>query len=160
MFFQVLLQNFHLFFFFFYLRWACWGAADRRWDKAMQWIHSATITRQGSLLILSIIYYRSIHTCVHTTILWRVEDTKHLSEHRACMRTIRTDINRKEQEGHKGKCIPKAVKRCSSGKQNWNTSRSFRIIFKLTNILQSGRFNVEATKALCTQSQAGGARFL
>lgn len=70
----------------FYLYGACWGAADSSWDKAMQRVHSATITRQVSLLILAIIYYRSIHSCVHTTVLWRVEDTKHLSEHRACMR--------------------------------------------------------------------------
>lgn len=47
----------------------------------MQWVHTATITRLVSLLILAIIYYRSIHSCVHATVLWRVEDTKHLSEH-------------------------------------------------------------------------------
>lgn len=51
----------------------------------MQRVQGATITSLVSLLILAIIYYRSIHSCVHTTVLWRVQDTKHLSEHRACV---------------------------------------------------------------------------
>lgn len=63
----------------------------------MQRVHSATITRQVSVLILSIIYHRSIHTSVHTTVLWRIEDTKHLSEHRTCMRTGRK--NKQEEIG-------------------------------------------------------------
>jgi len=88
--FQVVIQ------FVLYLYGACWGAADSSWDKAMQWVHSATIARQVSLLILAIIYYRSIHSCVHTTVLWRVEDTKHLSEHRACMRP---GAGSRQQEG-------------------------------------------------------------
>lgn len=65
----------------FYLYGICWGAADSSCDKAMQRLHTAIITRQVSFLILVIIYYRSKHSCVHTTVLWRVEDTKHLSEH-------------------------------------------------------------------------------
>lgn len=64
----------------------------------MQRVHSATIASQVSLLILAIIYYRSIHSCVHTTVLWRVEDTKHLSEHRACMRTGQDHSNRKKDK--------------------------------------------------------------
>lgn len=95
----------------FYLYGACWGAADSSWDKAMQRVHSATITRQVSLLILAIIYYRSIHSCVHTTVLWRVEDTKHLSEHRACMRGGggQDHSNKKEQEGQEVSCFPKVI---------------------------------------------------
>ena len=94
---------------FFYLYWACLGAADSSWEKAMQLVHSATITRQVSLLILAIIYYRSIHSCAHTTVLWRVEDTKHLSEHRACMRGGQDHGNRKDQEGQEVSCIPTAI---------------------------------------------------
>lgn len=44
----------------FYLYGASWGAAESSWDKAMQWVHRATIRRWLSLLILSIIYYRPI----------------------------------------------------------------------------------------------------
>ena len=88
----------------FYLCGACWGATDCSWDKAMQQVHSATITRQVSLFILAIIYYRSIHSCVHITVLWRVEDTKHLSGHRACMRmggrTMTTGRSKKDNSFH------------------------------------------------------------
>lgn len=70
----------------------------------MQRVHSATITRQVSLLIFAIIYYRSIDSCVHTTVLWRVEDTKYLSEHRACMRrgsrTTATGRSKKDKRFH------------------------------------------------------------
>lgn len=84
---------------------------DSSWNKAMQRVHSATITitRHVSLLILAIIYYRSIHSCVHTTVLRRVEDTKHLSEHKACMRRGQDNSNRKEQEGQEVSCTPKAT---------------------------------------------------
>lgn len=78
----------------------------------MQRVHSATIARQVSLLILAIIYYRSIHSCVHTTVLWRVEDTKHLSEHRACMkrggRITATGRSKKDKRFHA------SLKRCKT----------------------------------------------
>lgn len=59
----------------YYLHGARWGATDSGWVKAMHWVHSATVAREASLFILAIIYYWSNHT----TVLWRVEDTKHLS---------------------------------------------------------------------------------
>lgn len=76
-------------------------AADSGWDKASA---TTTIARHVSLLILAIIYYRSIHSCVHTTVLWRVEDTKYLSEHRACMKRGADHSNRKEQTRQEVSC--------------------------------------------------------
>lgn len=52
----------------------------------MQSNHGARVTIHISLLVFSIIYYRSIDSCVHSTILWRVKDTKHLLEHKDSMR--------------------------------------------------------------------------
>ena len=43
-----------------YLHVARWGTAVRSWNKAMQRVHSTTITRQVSLLIFAIIYNRPI----------------------------------------------------------------------------------------------------
>lgn len=52
----------------------------------MQTNHCARVTIHVSLLVFSIIYYRSIDSCVHSTILWRVKDTKYLLEHKDSMR--------------------------------------------------------------------------
>jgi len=62
-----------------YLHRASCGATESGRVKAMHWIHSATIALKASVLILPLINDRPINRGVYTTILWGVQDTKHLS---------------------------------------------------------------------------------
>ena len=62
-----------------YLHRAGRGATDSGRVKAMHWIHSTTIDLKASVLILPLINDWPINRGVYSTILWRVQDTKHLS---------------------------------------------------------------------------------
>lgn len=63
----------------FYLHWARWGAAESSRNEDMQGVHRAATRRK---VILPIIYHWSIDPCGDTAVLWRVQDTKHLGDHR------------------------------------------------------------------------------
>lgn len=63
----------------FYLRGARWGAAESSRDEDMQGVHRAATRRK---LIPPIVYHWSIDPCGDLAVLWRVQDTKHLGDHR------------------------------------------------------------------------------
>lgn len=63
----------------FYLRGARWGAAESSRDEDMQGVHRAATRRK---LLPPIVYHWSIDPCGDLAVLWRVQDTKHLGDHR------------------------------------------------------------------------------